>query len=1156
MKRVIHHPEPGSEGKRLWRSLGELEDTSEFRQWLEREFPAGASEMSGAEMETSRRTFMKLMGASAALAGFGMAGCRRAEKYLVPYTRAVEWVIPGKPLFYATAMPRLGGCTPLVATTHEGRPTMVKGNALHPANEIEVDGERKGSSGTDHFAPASVLNLYDPDRSRTVLAKGEGSTLQACDAALEDIRAQAEAAQGKGLAILVGEGVFPTRDRLLGELTVKWPQAKLYRYEAFNLDNVRAGLERAYGRDDLVLLPRFEKATRVLSLDSDFLGLDPVGVNAAQGFSVGRRGDRLVDGQWRQRSAEEMNRLYIVEPAFTVTGSMADHRLRLPASQVVKVAAAMAEEIGVAGVSGVEVDERIRTWMRPAVEDLVAAERSLVVAGAQQPAEVHALVLAINEKLGAIGETVSVVRSSGRAFGSLADLREAVDAGEVTTVISTTAADPAFDSPNDYRWAEIMEKTTYVQLAFNRNHTAMLADWHIPGTHYLEEWSDVRAADGTYSVVQPMLRPLLGGVSEVSLLLKLLQEAPLAEAAPADSEGVVGTAAASELEGAPAGVAAEVAEEAEPVGEMSEVPSADYEAVRETFFNALGLEGDLEQAWNHCLRDGFLPNSAYEGVALRDPKTSVPYLPLAPSGGHALEVRFVPDSKVYDGRYVNNGWLQEAPDPITKLTWDNAALMSVGTFRKLGLKKDGRRIKLSFNGREGYFPVLQAPGHADDCITIQVGYGQTVCGRVGYGTGFDAFRMRTSATPYYAQGAKLEILRKTRKINPGLPEANRAPKDGEVVIARWEELALTQEHNSMEGRAIVRDGVLEDYQKDPEFAQTIGMDAHIPKNMHLYKPRGRAATGAVHFNDLDENHQWGMTIDLNTCLGCSACQVACQAENNIPIVGKDQVLRGREMAWIRMDRYFTDPTMVLESDPGCRQKAEVETRGLEIVNEDALEILPQPVSCQQCEAAPCEAVCPVNATVHSDDGLNVMAYNRCIGTRYCANNCPYKARRFNFFDYNKRNPLVTKKTLGMEYNNLYAGPFGERHDQGIVQLQKNPNVTVRMRGVMEKCTYCVQRVQAAKMARKVRARDSDEIKVETDAVKTACQEACPADSIQFGNTRNEEDTVNRYKASPRSYDLLKYVNTRPRTSYLARIKNPNLRMPGGVEVGTTSRHLV
>ena len=1126
MKRIVHHPAPRKNGKRFWRSLGEYEDTQEFREWIEREFPAGASELR--DGETSRRAFMKLMGASTALAGFGMAGCRRPEKYLVPYTKNVEWIVPGKPLMYATSMPRLGGVMPVVATTHEGRPTTLGGNSLHPSNRFQVDGKEKGNSGTDQFCQASVLDLYDPDRSRDFLKAGKKSSVEAFMADLEVWRQRAQANRGEGVAFLVGESSSPTRDRLLGDLLTKFPQAKLFRYEAFGLDHVRQGVARYFGRSGVKLLPKIDQATRVLSLDADFLGLDLVGGNATFGFSMARRADRYVDGEWKRRSNEEMLRLYSVEPAFTVTGSMADHRLRLAASQVVRVAQAVANALGVAGVSAPELGEREAAWIAPMVEDLKAASgKSLVMAGLQQSADVHALVAAINEKLGAFGKTLSVLNAPERPFGDLNSLRESIIAGEIVSLVSTTAADPVFDAPNDFRWPEIVDKVTYIQLGVNVNHTAVQADWHIPSTHFLEEWGDGRTSDGTYSVIQPMVSPLYGGVSEISLFLKLLQEEPLT----AISEGV---------------------NDEGPSGEVKDAPTADYYAVRDTFTNTLGVD-NVDQAWNHCLRDGFLPNTGYADTSATGSDVTLKDVVLdAPGDFTRLEVRFVPDSKIYDGRYVNNGWLQEAPDPISKLTWDNAALLSVGTFNALGLEKDGQRVRLSFNGREGFFPVLRAPGHADNCVSIAVGYGQRVCGQVGYGTGFDAYAMRTAASSYIAQGAKLEALKEDEVLSPSLPKANHAPHEGEVVIAKWEELALTQEHNSMEGRGLVRDGSLDDYAQDETFAQRVGMDSHIPKNMHLYQPETRHG---VKFVELDPQHQWGMTIDLNSCHGCNACMIACQADNNIPIVGKGQVLRGREMSWIRMDRYFTDPTIVSEVNPGVHQHAETKASGVEILNEDAIEVLAQPVSCQQCESAPCETVCPVNATVHSDDGLNAMAYNRCIGTRYCANNCPYKARRFNFFDYNKRNPVTTQKLGSLEFGNLYAGPLGDRHDEGVAQLQKNPNVTVRMRGVMEKCTYCVQRIQGAKIAQKVKARNSDDTKVGANVIKTACQDSCAADAIQFGNLLNEEDTVNQYKKSGRNYDLLKYVNTRPRTSYLAKIKNPNLKMPGGAEVGTTSKHI-
>ncbi|MEM7386390.1 MAG: 4Fe-4S dicluster domain-containing protein [Verrucomicrobiota bacterium] len=685
-------------------------------------------------------------------------------------------------------------------------------------------------------------------------------------------------------------------------------------------------------------------------------------------------------------------------------------------------------------------------------------------------------------------------------------------AGDVSVLISTTEANPVYDAPVDLEFGKLLESVTSVHLGVNVDATAVASNWHIPGTHYLESWGDVRSADGTYSIVQPMILPLYGGWSELDLFSTLLD---------------MGSAELPEGEGAP-----------------SEADSPSYQAVLETF---KGIGGD-EAAWNLALRDGFLAESAFPKLEISGSLGTLELAKLpAPTAG-SLEVRFVLDSKIYDGRYVNNGWQQEIPDPVSKITWDNAAVVSVKTFKELGLKKDGQRIKVAVNNREAYFPVLQIPGHADHCITIAVGYGQEQCGRVGRGTGFNAYGIRTAATSYIASGATVEVLGKNLEFDAADGVANAAPdEDGIVRIRKYEELALTQEHSSMEGRAIVRDGNLTEFEKDPDFAKTRGMDSHVPENLSLYKPEMRDGT---EFNDLDKNHQWAMTIDLNTCYGCSACQLACQAENNIPIVGKEQVLIGREMAWIRMDRYFADTSHGHHGDEVSETGSDDaydlgEVRGVEVLDEDKIEMLSQPVSCQQCESAPCETVCPVNATVHSDDGLNAMAYNRCIGTRYCANNCPYKARRFNFFDYNKR-PL----------DELYWGPLSSR--SGVpdsMQLQKNPNVTVRMRGVMEKCTYCVQRIQDAKIAAKSKARNSSDVKVPVNGVKAACQQSCPTNSISFGNLRSAGDTVNAYKASPRNYDLLKYIGTRPRTSYLARVRNPNKNMPDWEEVGQVTKHM-
>ncbi|HUF61301.1 MAG TPA: TAT-variant-translocated molybdopterin oxidoreductase [Verrucomicrobiales bacterium] len=1173
MKRIWHHPQPPATGKRYWRSLGELEDRPEFRGWLEREFPAGASEFGGDEV--SRRNFIRLMGASTALAGLGAASCRRPEAYIVPFAHNVEWTTPGKPVLYATAMPRLDGCTPLVVTSYEGRPTKVDGNPLHPGQRFAEDGEEKSTSGTDHFTQASVLDIYDPDRSRSFLNEGIPSDPSSFDGYLE--KWLAEAGSGNGVGFLVGETSSPTRARIIRDLKIRYPEAKFYRYEVINRDEARAGWAAALGSERIAVVPRLERAKRILSLDCDFLGMDRVGGNPVRGFVSGRRAEKLAgvhDGEdghktyeWKPRGEDEMNRLYAVEAAYSVTGGMADHRLRMPLSQVLRAALILARELGVEGVEEVEPAglnvERVE-WLKTAAADLRRFPgEALVLAGTRQPAEVHHLAAVINEKLGAFGETLQLLEAPENEsipFLGVADLWRDLRTGEdgqkgIRTLISTTPADLLYDAPDNYRFREALEGVEFVHLGMNRNLSALAATWHIPAAHYLEAWGDLRSSDGTYSVTQPLILPLYGGLSELDLLLRFLGPE---EAAVASDEGSWATNAAAV---------------------STEAPSPALVAVRKTFEE---LGGEFSEgagtAWNYALRDGFLPRSGYvplEAPAVAPVRIRGP-LPEPPAGVDSLEIAFQWDSKVYDGRFVNNGWLQETPDMVTSLTWGNAAVMSVATFKALGLKRDGQRIRVVVNGRSAYFPAQAIPGVADNCLMVAVGYGQTACGEVGYGAGFDAYPLRTSETTYFARGATAEVIEEDLILEADDPEANRAPdRDGKVRVARWEELALTQEHNSMEGRALARDGGLDEFHEDPEFSRYRGMDSHIPENISLYKPETKDGTP---FNELDRNHQWAMTIDLSACIGCRACMMACQAENNIPIVGREQVLIGREMAWIRMDRYFADSGIAeleeeaehtapedhakrkeLKKTVKSAQKAAKGTsnpqRGVGLLNEDHLEMITQPLACQHCESASCETVCPVNATVHSDDGLNAMAYNRCIGTRYCANNCPYKARRFNYFDYNKRNPLSRTKVGPFEVGNLYAGPFGEKLRSDVLGLQKNPNVTVRMRGVMEKCTYCVQRVETAKIAAKVAARGSADVKVGVDAVRTACQQACPAEAIVFGNLRQPADTVNAMKASPRNYEVLKYVGNRPRTTYLARIKNPNREMPGGRHVGQMTKHM-
>lgn len=1093
MKRKWHHPEAGAEsGTRMyWRGFDELQDTPEFREWLEREFPRGAAEVSGPEAdEGTRRNFLKYMGASASLAGLGLAGCRRPDQFIIPFNKHVEDQIPGRPLYYSSARPVADGCVPLVVTTFEGRPTKVEGNRLHP--------EWKG--GSDVFTQASILDLYDPDRS--AVFRKEGEVLDG-DRFVEEFEkgflAPFRAAKGAKSALLVGASTSPTRERLLAELVKACPAVKVYEYEPLSSPGRREAENRLWGAG-ISALPVLDKADRILSLDADFLGLDPQGEGS--------------NGRWaaRRKPGKGMARLYVVEPAFTVTGGMADHRMRLASSQVVKLAVLLAEQLGLAaqvaplvaklGLVRELIDP---AWVKECAADLLSKKgRSVVLVGSRQPLEVHLIAGLINQALGAIqgaGGPLRLVRHGRKVLPGIEALADAIRSGAVENVVVTTPCDPLYDAPASAKWGEASAKLkNLVHLGVRHHATARAATWHIPGAHYLESWGDVRSISGVLSIVQPMIQPRFGGWSELHLLAKML---PVAPAASGEAAGGADDAA--------------------------------YVAVRATFAGL--VKGDVELAWGLALRDGFSKGTGYPVVAPAATPAAIGFesFPLVDfPGPDAIEVVLTPSSHVWDGRFINNSWLQEVPDPISKLTWDNAALMSLATADALGVTHDGQMIAIK--GGDGVVvevPAFRLPGQADFTILVELGYGQEAAGRVGEGTGFNVYPLLRKEGAFIVSGAKAE--RKGAKYA----------------------LAPTAIHWSMEGRAIVRENTAEAYEEFvvnghgedwKNFSYNQGMDGHIPPNIPLYEgpdyfrpnqeQKGAPLQGRF---TVDENHQWGMTIDLNTCIGCNACTIACQAENNIPVVGKEQVINGREMHWIRMDRYFSSPR---EKEGMTAQRVYVpEGRGRPAHDDDSVEMLTQPVACVHCEYAPCETVCPVNATVHSDDGLNSMAYNRCIGTRYCANNCPYKARRFNYFDYNKRRT-----------RDFYLGPLAPAEGLGMtsLKLQKNPNVTVRMRGVIEKCTYCVQRLQAAKIEAKAKARDSRDVKVPTGSVTTACQDACPSQAITFGNLRDEKDPVVKLKEDPRNYDLLKYIGTRPRTSYLARVRNPNPKMPGAEQVGQGS----
>ncbi len=1142
-KRIWQHPEvPADETTVAWRSEGQLQDSSTFRNWLEQEFPRGAAELANeGELETSRRSFMKLMGASTALAGLGMASCRRPESYIVPYTKAPEWVIPGKATYYASAMPSAKGAVPLVVTTFEGRPTKLAPNQLHP-----------DAAGTDAYAQASVLNLYSPSRSRQILKQGQAAKRADLEAVIAGIAKD----KGSKIGFVFGADDSPTRARLIKQLGDKFKNgetssAKFYQYEALSPKGV-AG-------DGVKLVADFAKADRILALDCDFASTDPQGPVTA--FFDRRKPEGK--GYNQKASSKAMNRLYAVEAAYSMTGGMADHRLRVAPSQVEVIAQAVAAGLGVSGVAPVQLGEHETLWVTAMVDDLKASgSQSLVLAGSRQTAAVQQLALAINQKLDSIGagKPLQALQSDAVGLGDLDQLKADIQGGAIETLVLLTPANPVYDAPSDLGFADLLTKVkTSIHLGERTDATAHAATWHIPAAHYLESWSDARSARGTYTVVQPMILPLYDDcVSEFELLLALLAD----DGKLLNGEGDKGAA------------------------------SPAYDAVRKTF-EEVGAAG--EAAWKQLLRDGFFAGSSYAAASLStiEPQLSSPKAPTKDS----LEVIFATDASVYDGRWIDNAWLQEVPDPVSKLTWDNAALIAPKTAKALGIYDqileieprtkalngllpiegkfaavgpDGEGqnrkspvIEIQVNGQTLLIPVLISFGQAENTIVIPLGYGQGIneeddfqrkpqnqkhVGLVGVNRGFNAYPLRQSGSLYFATGGKVA---KTDRRYP---------------------VALTQEHSAMYGRALAREiSTMTDSKKGSFEAQLAkvakqGIDSHAPPNISLYKPMGSETwnpgeDGKAQPLINDPLHQWGMSIDLSACMGCAACSVACQAENNIPVVGKEQVAMGREMHWIRMDRYYAAQEHYYDKDGKQKETPEW-------VRDNPV-FVPQPVACVQCESAPCETVCPVNATVHTEDGLNAMAYNRCIGTRYCANNCPYKARRFNFFDYNKRNPLIK--------HNLYRGPLGETDQGGADHLQKNPNVTVRMRGVMEKCTYCVQRLKdavirqkrgqkqealvAGKASTEMGKVESKTLRIPADSVKVACQEACPADAITFGNllsadsrlrkVRNEDNTP----LLERNYDLLNYIGTRPRTSYLARVKNPNEKMPDAEFIGKATIHM-
>jgi molybdopterin-containing oxidoreductase family iron-sulfur binding subunit len=1013
-----------------WRTLDELAGDPAFRERLYNEFP---SEIEAISDPVARRTFLKLMGASMALAGVTACTRQPAEK-IVPYVRQPEELVPGRPLFYATAMPLGGVGTGLLVESHEGRPTKIEGNPLHP-----------GSGGaSDIFAQAAILGLYDPDRSQTLTNLGE---IRPWSTFLGTIRVALTAQQtsrGAGLRLLTESVCSPTLADQIRDLLARFPSAKWHQWDPAARDNAHAGAKLAFG-EYVDTQYHFDRADVIVSLDADFLSCGPGSLRYARDYASRRRPER----------ADMMSRLYSLESMPTPTGSRADHRLALSPREIERAAYALAAAVGVsaAGSSDAPLNAGVQKTLTAIARDLQAHRgASLVLAGDGQPPSVHALAHAMNAALGNAGRTAiytdPVQATPVDQVGSLRDLVNDMNAGTVEVLV-VVGANPVYSAPADIAFADAMARVNLrVHLGLYDDETSALCHWQIPEAHFLESWSDARAYDGTVSIVQPLIAPLYGGKSAHELL-----------AAMSDRPERSGYEIVREYWQRERGRGQQ-----QPPAAAKGAPAAAKGAPAPAKAASPG-NPEFERDWRRWLHDGVVPDTAFAakspavqsgGLRRPEPQAASP----APGG---IEIVFQNDPAVLDGRFANNGWLQELPKPISRLTWDNAVFVSPALAGRLKIAdtpawQGGEHgqilspvVEVRYRGRTVRGPVFPIPGHPDNCATIHLGYGRARGGHLATGAGFNANAIRTSDALSSGTGGEL------------VPT-------GEIAS-----LACTQYHHLMEGRGMVRAVTLDEYQKRPQAVHE-GFEEPA-RDVSLYPEY--SYTG----------HKWGMAIDVNACIGCNACVVGCQAENNIAVVGKEQVLRGREMHWLRIDTYYRGPA-------------------------DRPETYFQPVPCMHCENAPCEVVCPVGATVHSHEGLNDMVYNRCVGTRYCSNNCPYKVRRFNFLLYQDWNTPSLK-------------------------LMRNPDVSVRSRGVMEKCTYCVQRINAVK----IDAEKADRPIADGD-IKTACQQACPADAIVFGDLNDPKSRVTELQAATRTYSMLADLNTRPRTKYLAAVRNVNPEVEG------------
>jgi MoCo/4Fe-4S cofactor protein with predicted Tat translocation signal len=964
-------------GPTFWRTLEEAAETEELREYIEQEFPGLSGQV---PQGVDRRSLLKVMAASLAMAG--AAACtRQPPEYIVPYVRQPENVIPGVPLFYATAMTTGGYARGLLVESHLNRPTKIEGNPDHPAS----------LGATSIFEQASVLNLYDPDRTESVLHEGRSSMWGNFSGAFIAETQALDARKGEGLAILTGATTSPTLIQQITSILSQWPSAKWYIHEPNVNPAIGSAAKKIAGRNSMVVYD-ISQADVIVSLESDFMNAGPAMLTYARQFA----GRRAID------NGEKPCRFYAIESSPSVSGSIADHRFPVKSSAVPAIAYQLAKACGVAAP---DAPGTAPEWLNAVAKDLSGAKgRSVVIPGEFQPESVHLAAYAINAALGNTGKTVRLLEGvESDQSHSFEELTNDLNGGHVETLV-ILGGNPVYTAPASLGFEQAIRKARLVvRLGQFFDETSRWSHWHVPEAHYLETWSDCRAFDGTATIQQPLILPIYDSKSAHEILTFLQMK-----------------------------------------------PDVSSHQIVKGYWETQNKGGDFATMWQTSLHDGWVA-----GPAVGEVKTSravtLPPLESAPISG--VEVVFRPDPTIGDGTYSNNGWLQELPKPQSKMTWDNVVLVSPKAAADMHIDK-GHVLRVAVNGKSIEGPVWILPGHAEDSVTITFGYGREASGRVGNKIGYNAYTLQNAASPYVTAGSVTKTGRTYR-------------------------IADIQETQTMAGREPVRAADLNEFREHPNFPTMGAEHAPTPQGLNLYHPQEFPYKG----------YKWGMAIDLNVCIGCHSCVIACQAENNIAVVGKDQVARGRHMHWIRVDRYYSGDL-------------------------DNPDMYNQPIPCMQCENAPCEVVCPVAATVHSSEGINQMVYNRCVGTRYCSNNCPYKVRRFNFYLYSD-----------WQTQSLY----------GV----RNPDVTVRSRGVMEKCTYCIQRIQEVKIQT-----EKEERRVRDGEIQTACAQVCPTEAITFGDLNDPNSKVAKLHALKRNYALLEDLNTRPRTTFLGYVRNTNEALRG------------